>query len=178
MDDAHEDEVWLDDLWRQYRPDVMRFLARLVKDQNVIDELAQQTFVEAWCARDHRPARPLPWLYRVARNLVYDYWREQRRLLAMWRKLLADPLSDDGGIGLTELNGDVSRAWRTLKEKDRQCLQLSLVDGLTDDEIAAVMQIKPDNVRQRRHRARDKLRAALVEMDDRRAGSRSATGGR
>jgi RNA polymerase sigma-70 factor, ECF subfamily len=173
-----EDEVWLDQLWREYRPLVRRFLARLVQDENVIDELTQQTFVEAWCTRAHRPVRSLPWLYTVARNLVYDHWRERERGLAMWRKLLADPLFDDGGIGLTELNGDVARAWSTLKEKDRQCLQLSVIDALTDEDIAAVMRTTPENVRQRRHRARDKLRAALAEMDDRRAGNRSAAGRR
>src|SRR5262245_32769811 len=154
----------------------MRFLARLVSDPNVIDELAQQTFVEAWCARTHRPAKPLPWLYAVARNLARDHWRDRERGLVMWRKLCADPLSDDGGIGLSELNRDIAKAWAALGEKDRQCLQLSVIDGLTDDEIAAVMRIRPGNVRQKRRRARDRLRDMLSAMDGRRAGSRSAAG--
>lgn len=166
------DESWLDQLWRLYRPNVRRFLGRLVSDPNVIDELTQQTFVEAWCARSHRPDRPLPWLYAVARNLAYDHFRDRERGQAMWRKLCADPLVDDGGIGFSELNRDVATAWLMLRETDRQILQLSVIDGLSDDEIADVMRIRPGNVRQRRCRARDRLRDLLSEMDGRRISSR------
>jgi RNA polymerase sigma-70 factor (ECF subfamily) len=162
------DEAWLDHLWRQYRPQVRRFVGRLVSDPNVIEELTQETFVQAWCARADRPLQPLPWLYAVARNLAYDYFRDRERGVALWRKLCSDPLFDDGGIGLSELHRDIARAWRALSDKDRQCLQLSLIDGLSDDEIAVIMRTRSGNVRQRRCRARDRLRCLLSEMDGQR----------
>src|SRR6266511_3120260 len=136
---AGKDELWLDDLLRQNRGSVVRMLARYVGDQDIAEDLAQRTFLEAWRKRDKLDGNPQPWLFGIARNLARNHRRRERRWQTAWRKLCVDPL------------------WN-------------------DEEIAGVVRISPQNVRQQRHRARAKLRAALSDLAGQRASSRSATG--
>jgi RNA polymerase sigma-70 factor, ECF subfamily len=172
---ARRDEPWLDDLLREYRAPVVRMLARYVGDQDTAEDLAQRTFLEAWRKRDKLVGNPQPWLFGIARNLARDYWRREHRWQTAWRKLCTDPLWTDGGIGHSELAHDVVEACKELTDKELECLVLAVQDGLTDEEIAGILRISAQNVRQQRHRARAKLRAALSDLTGRRAGSRSAS---
>ncbi len=176
MSPAGKDELWLDDLLRQHRGSVVRMLARYVGDQDIAEDLAQRTFLEAWRKRDKLDGNPQPWLFGIARNLARNHRRRERRWQTAWRKLCVDPLWNDGGIGHSELAHDVAEACKRLTDKELECLVLAVQDGLTDEEIAGVVRISPQNVRQQRHRARAKLRAALSDLAGQRASSRSATG--
>jgi len=163
------DEPWLADLLREYWVPVVRMLARYVGDRDAAQDLAQQVFLIAWRKRGAFDGEPLPWLFGIGRNLARNHQRRERRRQAPWRLLRADPLWTDGGIGYSELSHDVVEACKQLTDRERECLVLAVQDGLTDEEIAGILHISPQNVRQQRHRARAKLRAALSDLTGRRA---------
>ncbi|HEU4422903.1 MAG TPA: sigma-70 family RNA polymerase sigma factor [Pilimelia sp.] len=169
-------EAWFSDLWWRYRGPVVRYLARFVRDHDQIEDIVQQTFIEAWHKRGAIQGPPMPWLFAVARNLASDHWQGHLRGQAMWERLCAEPLSDDGGMGYSELWRDVAEACKALTPKERECLLLAVNDDLTDEEIAGVLRISRDNVRQQRHRARAKLQSALREVKGRRVTGRAGRG--
>jgi RNA polymerase sigma-70 factor, ECF subfamily len=177
----YSDEPWLADLLREHWAPVVRMLARYVGDQHTAEDLAQQVFLVAWRKRGAfvggtgEPREPRPWLFGIARNLARNHLRREWRRQVPWRKLCADPLWTDGGIGHSELAHDVAEACKRLTDKELECLVLAIQDDLTDEEIADILRISPQNVRQQRHRARAKLRAALSDLTGTRADSRSAT---
>ncbi|HKT05286.1 MAG TPA: RNA polymerase sigma factor [Rugosimonospora sp.] len=160
-----KDQAWLEEMWA-HRAQVVRYLARIVADPNAVEDLAQQTFVEAWQKRSQEPRYPLAWLYGIARNLAADHWRAMQRGRSAWQKLCADPLCDDGGVGYSELWRDVLAACQSMTNKERECLLLSFHDGFSDVEIASILRTSRENVRQQRHRARMKLQRALARGDD------------
>jgi RNA polymerase sigma-70 factor, ECF subfamily len=165
-DGTEADRAWLAEVW-SYRPQVIRYLTRQGIDPSAIEDLAQQTCVEAWFKRSQMRGRPLPWLYGIARHLAADHWRSLQRRRSAWRKLCVDPLCDDGGVGYSELWRDVLAACQQMTSKERECLLLSVHDGLDDQEIASILRTSKENVRQQRHRARMKLQRALGSAGER-----------
>ena len=164
LDGSKKDEAWLEALWA-HRPQLIRYLSRIGVEPSAVEDLAQQTCIEAWLKRSQVRGYPLPWLYGIARNLAADHWRSLQRGRNAWQKLCADPLSDDGGVGYSELWRDVLVACKQMTDKERECLLLSVHDGFGDAEIAAVLRTSKQNVRQQRHRARMKLQRALGAGD-------------
>jgi RNA polymerase sigma-70 factor (ECF subfamily) len=175
LNGTEKDQAWLQDLW-MYRPQVVRYLARIVADPGTVEDLAQQTYIEAWLKRAQVREHPLAWLYGIARNLAADQWRAAQRGRSAWQKLCADPLCDDGGVGYSELWRDVLAACRQMTNKERECLLLSFHDGFSDEEIAGILRTSRENVRQQRHRARLKLQRALGRGDDRQVARRLVKG--
>ncbi len=166
--DGEKDQAWLEELW-MYRPQLVRYLARIAADPSAVEDLAQQTFVEAWLQRSQVRGYPLAWLYGIARNLAADHWRATLRGRTAWQKLCVDPLCDDGGVGYSELWRDVLAACQQMTNKERECLLLSFHDGFSDGEIAEILNTSRENVRQQRHRARVKLQRALGRGETQRA---------
>lgn len=138
-----DDQAWLDDLWRRYRPRVVSFLRR-VSDPSVAEELAERTFVEAWRRRDEAPDEPLPWLFHIAHHLP-----RARRGTAYRPEARHDAVSG------------IAAACAELTETERACLMMFVLDGFTDDEVAGVLDLDRDTARQARRRAREKLRHAV-----------------
>jgi RNA polymerase sigma-70 factor (ECF subfamily) len=173
---AENSETWLAQWWALYREPVVRYLARFVRDHDEIEDLVQQTFMEAWSGHRSIQGQPLPWLFGVARRLASDQWHGYLRGQAVWERLCVQPLSDDGGMSYSELRRDVAEACKALTAKERECLLLAVLDGLNDEEIAGIVGISRDNVRQQRHRARGKLQDALREATGRRVMGRASRG--
>jgi RNA polymerase sigma-70 factor, ECF subfamily len=167
LNGVEQDQAWLAEMWA-YRPQVVGYLIRIGVDPGAIEDLAQQTCIEAWLQRSQVRTHPLPWLYGIARNLAADHWRTIQRRRNTWQKLCADPLSDDGGVGYSELWRDVLAACKQMTNKERECLLLSVHDGFSDGEIASILRTSKENVRQLRHRARLKLQRALDGSEERR----------
>jgi RNA polymerase sigma-70 factor (ECF subfamily) len=118
----------------------------------------------AWRRLDDVPpgAEALPWLYGVARNVLSNQRRGDRR---------RDRLSARLAMELEALVADPSehsatRAWvRTaldgLNDLDREALTLTLWEGLTPAEVGVALQIPAATVRTRLHRARRRIRETL-----------------
>jgi RNA polymerase sigma-70 factor (ECF subfamily) len=147
-------------------------LARLGERQGV-DEVMQEVGLAA--VRQKAPiqdaTKVAPWLYRLAvtQSLLY------RRSLGRKRKLVeryADrvrPTEADGGDALEWLLNDERRkmvrtALKKLPPRDAEILLLKYVEDWNYHEIAHRLDISHSAVETRLHRARGKLRAALVEM--------------
>ncbi len=69
-----------DELLRRYRAPLIRYLYRLVRDQALAEDLAQEAFLRVYNARHrYRPdARFTTWLYRIATNLALNAIRDAK----------------------------------------------------------------------------------------------------
>src|SRR5438128_495984 len=70
-------------LFLQYKDKILRYQYSLVRDIEDAHDLTQKTFMRAWeklpTLKDE--SRFLPWLYKIARNVGYDYWRSKKDVL-------------------------------------------------------------------------------------------------
>jgi RNA polymerase sigma-70 factor (ECF subfamily) len=117
--------------------DLVRFLYRMVWEEDRAHDLVQETFVRAL---RHDPEQPRAWLFSVARNLARDEARtaiRRRRHLALVRIEESDRVAEgvDQEMERTERHQAVEAALDRLSERDREVLLLWDA-GLSYDEIA------------------------------------------
>lgn len=158
-------------------PRVTGYAARLMGgDRAEAEDVAQEAMLRLWrMAPDWRPgeAQVSTWLFRVATNLCTDRLRRRvrRRAVALDE---APEVADAApgalaGLIAAERAAALEAALLTLPERQRQAVVLRHIEGLTNPEIAAVMEVGVEAVESLTARGKRALTAAL-------AGQRAALG--
>jgi RNA polymerase sigma-70 factor, ECF subfamily len=138
-----------------------RFLARRA-DPATADDVLAETLLVCWRRLDELPEEPLPWAYGVARNCLANATRGVRRQerLAARIAVVDPPAATTAGPGEGD-DPDLAEAIGALREEDAELLRLWAWEQLTPAEIAAVLDVTPNAVSIRLHRAREKLQEEL-----------------
>lgn len=148
--------------YRQYLPAVSGYLFRRVERQHV-EDLAADVFAIAWRKRASVAAgEELPWLYRIAANVVANHRRKQatgNALIAALRPADSAPSAED----LVIADASLANAWRRLRPAEREVLTLALVEDLSPAQLAVALGASVNAVTIRLHRARGKLAGLLAE---------------
>jgi len=120
------------ELVRRRQSTVRGLLRKLCRDATLADDLAQETFVQAWRTLSQlRSAAAFGgWLKQVAVRV----WLQHARRA----KLPLDPLDDADDVQAADMTGgiDLNRALEKLKPAQRLCVVLSYGEGLSHGEIA------------------------------------------
>lgn len=146
----------------QYLPAVSGYLARRVERQH-IEDLAADVFAIAWRKRSSvADGEELPWLYRIAANVVANHRRKQASgsaLIAALRPADSSPSAEE----IVVADASLASAWGQLRPAEREVLTLSLVEDLTPAQLAIALGASVNAVTIRMHRARAKLTALLAD---------------
>lgn len=149
-------------LFESHAPAIRAYAARRCARVDDIDDAVAETFTVAWRRLASVPLdAELPWLYGVARRVVANQRRGERRWLGLVARLGAQPRDvstppADGGPAL--------EAFATLRPDDQELLRLVAWEELSHAEIATVLRISPNAVAIRLHRARKRLADRLAAM--------------
>lgn len=166
------------ELVSRYRNQITSYIYRMTSDYDGAVDLAQETFVRVYRARDRyqRSYAFSTYIYRIATNLAISELRKRKR-----RKLVSltgffqqsdggepkelnppdcRPLQDSELVDAERRNA-VQRAIGTLPEKYRAPLILRDVDGRSYDEIAKILETSEGTVKSRISRARGFLREKM-----------------
>jgi RNA polymerase sigma-70 factor, ECF subfamily len=149
-------------VYSEHLPAISRYLARRVHRDH-IEDLAADVFALAWRKRDSvTPGEELPWLYRIAANLVANHRRRQAAsssFIASLRPADSAPAADDIVIADQQL----ASAWKQLSAKDREVLALAVFEDLPVATIATALGVSANAVSIRLHRARRQLAELLAD---------------
>jgi RNA polymerase sigma-70 factor, ECF subfamily len=145
---------------RLYRIHVGRVFAvclRLCKDRDTAEDLAQDTFVQAWrkLGGFRGDSAFGSWLYRIATNIALSHLRKQRSFtdsLEVDEEIYRE--TPDEQIGL-------ERAIALLPDGARAVFVLYSLEGYTHDEIAGMLKIAQGSSKAQLHRARSLLKKLL-----------------
>lgn len=154
---------------------------RVVADR--VDDVVAETFLAVWRKIDQLPAGDgvLPWLYGFAYRSVLHQWRSsyrRRRLSERLAALGADTPSPPEELLVTGYeSARVLEATSRLKATDQEVLRLSLWEELSHAEIAAVLDLSVDAVRQRYSRALKQLTTEFNRLENKRSQSPAAQKG-
>ena len=149
---------------------VFRYVRSLTKSSEVARDIIQDVFVRLWEAREQLdPSRSLEaYVYRMARNRVYNHERNRRTRADKRAHLQAVAMAQEQGPPLpdSKFNANVLesnlQSWiEELPDRQREALLLSRFEGLSHDEVAAVMDISPRTVNNHIVSALKKLRTRL-----------------
>jgi len=160
---------------RHGRP-VLTLIARMVRDQSVAEELAQDAFVKAFGAlRSFDPAYKFSnWMLRIAHNVAIDHLRKARPPVvsiddnASGRDL-ADVLADGREPSAFEhavrgdFRADLEAALARLRPEFRRLVVMRYIEDLSYEDIAEVVGLPLGTVKSHLHRARAALGKLLVE---------------
>jgi RNA polymerase sigma-70 factor, ECF subfamily len=150
-------------LCARLRPDVYRFALWLSKDRGVAEDVVQETFMRAWHAIDSLddPNAVRPWLLAIARREHARLYERKRHITIPLDPLIA---ADDPVLASvpSEDHSDLSAAIYSMEPDYRKPIVLQALMGYSTEEIAGQLGLTRSTVLTRLHRARQKLRVALL----------------
>ena len=134
-----------------------RFLAQMVGNRALAEDLLQESFYEAFRCRDQLPAidNPEAWLFGIARNRALASLRRRRRLRGALERFAQRPEPNERDD--LELLAVRDLLERHLDPEDRALLLLRYLHGFAATELAAMTGRTPEAVRQRLARAKRRL---------------------
>ena len=146
-----------DQLVRKYQSPVRRFfLNQTLGDEQLSDDLAQETFIKAYVniTKFKGISSFSTWLFRIAYNVFYDEVRSKKQTGDIDTPEVArmSALSGDAGLQM-----DIYQALSQLKEVERTCITLQLIDGHPIDEISDITGLPQNTVKSHLKRGKDKL---------------------
>jgi RNA polymerase sigma-70 factor (ECF subfamily) len=146
-----------DQLVRKYQSPVRRFLLHLTLGNEALsDDLAQETFLKAYThiAQFKAISSFSTWLFRIAYNVFYDEVRSRKQTDDLDSREVArmSALSGDAGLQM-----DLYQALAQLKEVERTCITLQLVDGHPIDKISDITGLPQNTVKSHLKRGKEKL---------------------
>jgi RNA polymerase sigma-70 factor, ECF subfamily len=172
---AARDEGAFDQLVERYQARAYRLAWSLLRDAEDARDLSQEAFLRVYqsAGRFRGDSRFSTWFYRILVNLCLDHRRRRRwwqRAVARERDETEETLIErqptrepDPGERVTE-EQTMTRVWAAvhrLSPQQRATVVLSVQEGLTTAEVAAVLQCSEPTVRVHLHRAVQALRRTL-----------------
>jgi len=158
-----------------YAPGVYRLALRLTQNETDAEDVVQETFLQAFKAIDTFESRAglNTWLYRITYNTVMMRQRQAQPSVS-----IDETLQEEAGLPIPEqffdwcclpeqdfqteeARAELERAIRELPETLRAVFVLRELEGLSTQACAEALQVSPEVVKQRLHRARLWLRERL-----------------
>ncbi len=160
-----------DSVFAAYRRRLFGYLVRMARRRDVAEDLLQDTFVQLaqHATRLSADTKLGAWLFTVAHRKFVSWTRAQqvRAQLAGDLPTGAQPATSERSpveaIADSEVQLALERAFAALSPTYREVALLVGVEGLQPAEVAVILGLRPDAVRQRLARARAELAQALGE---------------
>lgn len=168
---AHGDKNSFGMLYSHYLDEIFRFVYFKISDEQIAEDITEETFIRTWNSlskiykKDGKVDNFRAWLYRVANNLVIDYYRKKKPLLNLdrtWTK--KQPLPEDIVLK-EELTNQLVRLIKKLDPLHQEIIVLRLVNDLSHKEVAEIMNISEGNSRVLLYRALKELKSALEKKE-------------
>ena len=143
-------------------PALLRFFRGQSASREQADDLLQETWMRIHRVRHtYRPGEPvLPWVYAIARRVRVDGYRRTRGVAIHETAMEVLPESPRRAEGRSSLP-DFETLIAALPETQREVITMLKVGGLTLEEVARATSSTVGAVKQKAHRAYDKLRTLL-----------------
>jgi RNA polymerase sigma-70 factor (ECF subfamily) len=174
----------------KYQRRIERLIGRMVRDVDIVPDIAQETFIRAYRALPQFRGESAfyTWLYRIAVNTAKKTLMEMKRDPIVTEAARAgrdddderpppdtepsDAATPDAVLASKQIAAAVNFAVEALSEELRQAITLREIEGLSYEEIAALMNCPIGTVRSRIFRAREAIAARLRPLLDTREGDR------
>jgi len=174
----------------KYQRRVERLIGRMVRQSNLVEDIAQETFIKAYRAlhQFRGDAQFYTWLYRIAVNTAKKFLLELKRDPVVLQSDLQPSDDDDetfypatesitsetpeSVLAAKEIAAEVNAALAELPDDLRQALTLREMEGMSYEDIAEVMNCPLGTVRSRIFRARESVSARIKPMLEKQTGKR------
>jgi RNA polymerase sigma-70 factor (ECF subfamily) len=177
----------------KYQRRVERLIGRMVRDSDLVQDIAQETFIRAYRAlgQFRGDAQFYTWLYRIAVNTAKKQLMELKRDPLVFQSQMksgdddetsgserelnpsvADTETPEAVLASKEIAEAVNAAMDALPEELRNAIALREIEGLSYEEIAQALDCPIGTVRSRIFRAREAISNRIKPMLERQTGKR------
>ncbi len=175
----------------KYQRRIERLIGRMVRDVDLVEDIAQETFLRAYraLAQFRGDAQFYTWLYRIAVNTAKKALMDLKRDPLVSESALRGGADDEDEtsaveneltssetpetlLAAKEIATAVNSAMEALPDELRQAVTLREIEGLSYEEIAEVMNCPIGTVRSRIFRAREAISAKVKPMLENQSGKR------
>jgi RNA polymerase sigma-70 factor (ECF subfamily) len=174
----------------KYQRRIQRLIGRMVRDVDLVEDIAQETFIRAYraLAQFRGEAQFYTWLYRIAVNTAKKALGDLKRDPLVSQGALRGGDEEDETSGLEnelttsetpetvlaakEIAATVNSAMEALPDELRQAITLREIEGLSYEEIAEVMDCPIGTVRSRIFRAREAISVKVKPLLENQSGKR------
>lgn len=177
----------------KYQRRVERLIGRMVRDVDLVPDIAQETFIRAYRAlgQFRGDAQFYTWLYRIAVNTAKKQLMELKRDPLVFHSQLnsgdddetssperelnagvADTETPEAVLASKEIAQAVNAAMDALPEELRMAITLREIEGLSYEDIAQALDCPIGTVRSRIFRAREAISTRIKPMLERQTGKR------
>lgn len=147
-------------IYEHFSAQIHRYVYRLVGNQEMADDITQETFLKAYqsIGKIAADSNVSAWLYRIASNACFDMMR--RRKLITWMPILeehdkSDEFTEEDFSPQLIESHMVRRTLAQMPPTLSVCLVLRSVEGFSCEEIAEILKIPKGTVFSRLARARE-----------------------
>lgn len=166
---AQQDNKYFGVLYENYKDKIESYIVKKVSSKDIAEDLSSKVFEKALrklsCFRWKGVSFGC-WLFRIARNTVYDYYRvSKRNKVSSFREDIAEP--DSGSRNLEESilyderEIELFKVISSLDVNDQYLVYFKYFEGISTKEIAKRMEMSKSNVATRLHRIRKKMKDLL-----------------
>lgn len=160
-------------IYREYASKVRCYLGKLIGEKDA-EDLTQEVFIriDQGLPSFNHQAKLSTWIYQIATNSAIDKMRSKsakQDLVTTYKAEIAEAnlcihtvASVEDQIIRDEMNDCIQSYVEFLPDDYRTILVLSEIDGLKNNDIAAILNLSLPTVKIRLHRAREKLKQALI----------------
>lgn len=174
----------------KYQRRIQRLIGRMVRDVDLVEDIAQETFIRAYRAlhQFRGDSQFYTWLYRIAVNTAKKFLLELKRDPTVSENAFkSDDDSDETSwtgsepttnetpesvLAAKEIVVAVNAALEALPEDLRQALTLREIEGLSYEDISEIMNCPIGTVRSRIFRAREAISVKVKPMLEKQTGKR------
>jgi RNA polymerase sigma-70 factor (ECF subfamily) len=170
------DNYAFDLLVKRYQRKIYFLAYRMVKNHDNADDIAQDTFINAYSAIGSFKAGYsfYTWLYRICMNLSINFLKRQKFMIPESQfEEDTNPLEKEATrvdpadhLASKELEMKIDRALNSLPPKFKAVLILRIYEDLSYEEIAQTLNISTGTVMSRLFRARERMQEMLKEYKD------------
>ncbi|MES2977263.1 MAG: RNA polymerase sigma factor RpoE [Pseudomonadota bacterium] len=173
----------------KYERRIQRLIGRMVRDVDLVEDIAQETFIRAYraLAQFRGEAQFYTWLYRIAVNTAKKALMDLKRDPTVSENSFkssdddeTSPLENeltsaetpDAVLASKQISEMVNSAMEALPEELRQAITLREIEGLSYEEIAEAMNCPIGTVRSRIFRAREAISQKVKPLLENQSGKR------
>lgn len=165
-----KEKSFFGEVYKRYYKKIFNYIRRRVESKSICEDLTSEVFEKAYNAIDDFKWQGISisaWLFRIAKNLLTDYYRKSGRigeiislseiesfLEGNERSLYSDYIKD-------EEENVLYNTLREFNEKEQYLLYYKFFEDLTNKEISKIVGISESNVGTKLYRIRKKLKIIL-----------------
>ena len=161
-----DENISMDSVYRDYSNMIYKYLLSKTGDEDIAEELTQETFYQAVKSADKFDfsSKVSTWLCAIAKNKLYEYWRKHPKTEELTDNIEEHISLEDQYIA-DESRLEILKAIHNIPEPAREILYLRLFSNLSFKEIGDILGKTEQWARVTYYRGKLALRKELTENE-------------